>query len=260
MWEALKDGVFQIVQFFYNICGDWGLSIIIITFIFRLILFPLMYRQAHSTFRMQKIQPELNRVQEKYKDDKARQSQEMQKLYADAKFNPLSGCLPIILQIPIFMILFQTLRDMGDRAEVQNYSFYNLVPDLVQSPSAAFELGIGTFVPYLILMIIFAGATFLPMIFQQLRGTGNNNRNQTIIMGVIMTIFMLWISWGSPAGVLLYWGTSSLLGVAQNQWSLHHFRKAEEKKEEEEEELAPPQPIEVNVTRKNKKKRPTKKH
>ncbi len=262
MWDVFKDWIFDVIQFFHGICGDWGLAIIIVTVIFRLILAPLMHHQARSNYRMQKIQPEIAKVQERFKDDKVRQNEEMQKLYAGARFNPLSGCLPLLLQIPIFMALFQTLREMGDREEVQDYTFYNIIPNLITTPSNAFEQGILAFIPYLVLMIIFAGATFLPMILQQLRGNNSNGRqrNQTLIMGVVMTIFMLFISWSSPAGVLLYWGTSSLIGVAQNQWSMHHFRKADKIKEEEEEETLPAQPLEVNVERKAKKKRPTKKH
>ena len=89
MWEAILQGVFGLVQFFYNLCGDWGLAIIIITIIFRLLVAPLMHKQAKSSYTMQKIQPKINELQEKYKNDQVRLSQEMQKIYADAHFNPL---------------------------------------------------------------------------------------------------------------------------------------------------------------------------
>ena len=73
----------------------------------------------------------------------------MQKIYAEMKFNPLAGCLPMLLQMPIFIALFQVLREMGDRIGEGTYSFYNLVPNLVTTPSQAFGEGFGTFVPYL---------------------------------------------------------------------------------------------------------------
>lgn len=257
MWEIFKNWIFDVIQFFYNFCGDWGLAIIIVTVIFRIIVAPLMHKQAKSNFKMQKIQPQLAKIQEKYADDPMRQNEEMQRLYAEAKFNPLAGCLPMLLQMPIFVALFQVLREMGNRAEVQNYTFYGIVPDLVTNPSQAFYQGIGTFIPYAVLMLIFAGATFLPMILQQLKSDNNQQKNQMIFMGVIMTVFMLWISWSSPAGVLLFWGASSLIGVAQNQISMHMCRKADEKKAAE--EALEVKPVEVNVTRKTKKKRPTKK-
>ncbi len=257
MWDVFKDWIFDIINFFYGLVGDWGLAIIIITVIFRIIVSPLMHKQAKSNYKMQKIQPQLSKLQEKYAGDQVRLNQEMQKLYAEAKFNPLAGCLPMLLQMPIFIALFQVLREMGSREEVQNFTFYNLVPNLTETPSGALGQGIGTFVPYLILMIIFAGATFFPMIQQQLKNKDNKQRNQTLIMAVVMSIFMLWISWGSPAGVLLFWGVSSLIGIAQNQFTLRRCRRQDE--EEEASKMLEAKPVEVDVVRKERKKRPTKK-
>lgn len=257
MWDVFKDWIFQAINFFYQMVGDWGLAIIIVTIIFRAIVAPLMHKQAKSNYKMQKIQPEIQKIQSKYAGDQVKMSQEMQKLYAEAKFNPLAGCLPMLLQMPIFIALFQVLREMGGREEVQNFTFYNLVPNLTQSPSGAFSEGIGTFVPYLILMIIFVGATFFPMIQQQLKSKDSKQRNQTLIMAAVMSIFMLWISWGSPAGVLLFWGVSSLIGIGQNQFTLARCRRQDAEKEAEEALIA--KPVEVEVVRKEKKKRPTKK-
>lgn len=258
MWEVFKDWIFDAIRFFYEFCGDWGLAIIIVTVIFRIVVAPIMHKQAKSNYQMQKIQPQIAKIQEKYADDPLRQNQEMQKLYAEAKFNPLAGCIPMLLQMPIFIALFQVLREMGGREEVHDYVFYNIVPNLVTTPAQAFSEGFGTFVPYLILMVIFAGATFLPMILQQMKNDNSKQKSQMMIMAVVMSVFMLWISWSSPAGVLLFWGVSSLIGVAQNQFSMHRCRKLDEKKAAE----APIEvkPVEVNVTRKKKKPRPTKKH
>lgn len=255
MWDAFKNWIFDIIQFFYNFCGDWGLAIIIVTVIFRLLISPLMHKQTKSSFQMQKVQPLMQEIQRKYADDPQRQQEEMQKLYAEAKFNPLAGCLPMLLQMPIFMALFQVLSEMGGRTQGSAYEFYNLVPSLVMRPSEAIAQGFGTFVPYLVLMIIFAGATFLPMVLMQLGNKDNPQRKQTLIMSGVMSIFMLWISWGSPAGVLLFWGASSLIGVAQQQISMRIMKK----KDAEAEEAIEVKPIEVEVTRKPKKKRPSKK-
>lgn len=257
MWEWFKDWIFSIIQFFYDFCGDWGLAIIIITILFRILVAPLMHKQAKSNFQMQKIQPKLQELQTKFANDPQRQQEEMQKLYAEAKFNPLAGCLPMLLQMPIFVALFQVLREMGQREEVQNYCFYNIVPNLIMTPQQALADGFGTFVPYVILMIIFAGATFLPMVMMQLKSENTQQRNQTLIMGGVMSLFMLWISWSSPAGVLLFWGASSLIGIAQNQLTLAICRKEDAKKAED--KALEVKPVEVNVTRKEKKKRPTKK-
>ena len=125
------------------------------------------------------------------------------------------------------------------------------------TPADAFAGGFGTFVPYLILMIIFAGATFLPMVLMQMKSENSPQKNQTLIMAGIMSLFMLWISWTSPAGVLLFWGTSSLIGIAQQQGSLALCRRADARAAEN--EVIEIKPVEVNVTRKVKKPRPTKK-
>lgn len=256
MWDIFKDWIFSVIQFFYNFCNDWGLAIIIVTIIFRIIVAPLMHKQAKSNFQMQKIQPKIAEIQQKYSDDRVRMGEETQKLYAEAKFNPLAGCLPMLLQLPIFMALFQVLREMGDREEVHDFTFYNLVPNLVETPSGALGQGIGAFIPYLILMLVFAGATFLPMVLQQMKNGNSQQRNQTLIMGIIMTVFMLWISWGSPAGVLLFWGVSSLIGIGQNQFTLYRCRKKDREEAAEKELVA--QEVSVNVVRKPKKKRPKK--
>lgn len=260
MWEVFKDWIFGVIQFFYDMCGDWGLAIIIVTIIFRIIVAPLMHKQAKSNFQMQRIQPQLQKIQQKYANDKVRLGQETQKIYAEAKFNPLMGCLPMLLQMPIFIALFQVLREMGYREEVQSFSFYNLVPNLTLTPEGAFVEGMGTFVPYLILMIVFAGATFFPMIQQQLSNKDNPQRTPMLLMSGIMSIFMLWISWGSPAGVLLFWGVSSLIGIGQNQFTLSRCKRQEAKREAEAELETLSKPVEVDVVRKEKKKRPKKKH
>lgn len=255
MWDVFKDWIFDIIHFFYDFCGDWGLAIIIVTVIFRILISPLMHKQTKSSFQMQKVQPLMQELQRKYADDQPRLQEEMQKLYAEVKFNPLAGCLPMLLQMPIFMALFQVLSEMGSRTSGTTYEFYNLVPSLVMRPSEALAVGFGTLVPYLILMVIFAGATFLPMVLMQMGNKDNPQRKQTMIMAAVMSVFMLWISWSSPAGVLLFWGASSLMGIAQQQISMRIMKK----RDAEAAETIEVKPIEVDVTRKQKKPRPTKK-
>lgn len=255
MWDAFKDWIFSCIQFFSNFVGDWGLAIIIITVIFRLIVAPIMHKQIKSSFQMQKIQPLIKEVQTKFSNDPVRMNEEMQKLYAETKFNPLAGCLPMLLQMPIFLAMFQTLRELGGRQTGTSYTFYGMVPDLTLTPSEMFSHGIAAFFPYLVLMLVFALATFLPMILQNIHND-SAQRNQMLIMGSIMTLMMLWISWGSPAGVLLFWGTSSVIGILQNQITMRMMKKAEAAKEAE---MIDVKPVKVNVERKQKKKRPTKK-
>ena len=79
MWDAFKDLIFQIIQFFYDFCGDWGMAIIIVTVIFRVLISPLMHKQTKSSFQMQRVQPLMKEIQTKYADDPQRQQEEMQK-------------------------------------------------------------------------------------------------------------------------------------------------------------------------------------
>ena len=154
----------------------------------------------------------------------------------------------------IFIALFQVLRELADRVEGTDYCFYNIVPNLVISPKDAWEIGFIEAIPYLVLIIIFAGATFLPMILQQ-QGGDEKQRKQTIIMSGVMSIFMLFVGWGSPAGVLLFWGTSSILALIQQRVSMRILQKKDELEEENKEY----QPVKVDVIRKEKTKRPRKK-
>ena len=256
MWDLFKNWIFDVIQFFYGFCSDWGMAIIIVTVIFRIIISPLMHKQTKSSYQMQKVQPLMQEIQTKYADDPTRMQEEMQKLYAEAKFNPLAGCLPMLLQMPIFVALFQVLREMPTYLGTdEGYQFYNLVPNLVTTPSDAFGQGFGAFIPYLILMIIFADATFLPMILMQKNQKDDQQRKQTLMMSGFMSLFMLWISWGSPAGVLLFWGASSLIGIAQQQISMRIMKS----KDAEQADVIDVKPVEVDVTRKVKKPRPKKK-
>ncbi len=258
MWEAILQGIFSLVHFFYNLCGDWGLSIIIITIIFRLLVAPLMHKQAKSSYTMQKIQPKINEIQNKYKNDQVRLGQEMQKIYADAHFNPLAGCLPMLIQMPIFIALFQVLRNIDQYIQGNStICFYNIVPDLIKNPSQAFSEGIVQFIPYVVLIIIFAGATFFPMVQQQLKNKDNPQAKQSLIIAAVMSVMMVFIAWTSPAGVLLFWGVSSLIGIAQNQWTMARCRRQDKEKEEQQASIS--QPYQVEVTRKQKKARPKKK-
>lgn len=256
MWDWFKDLIFMAINFFFEVCHDWGLAILIVTFIFRLLLFPLMQKQIKSSYTMQKFSPKLQELQRKYADDQQRLAAETQKLYAESGFNPIAGCLPMLLQMPIFIALFQVLQSLNSYTQDTQCSFYNILPDLVASPATMLTVGFVPFLPYLIILLIFAGCTFLPSLLMS-KGQAEQQRRQQMIMMVIMSLVMLWIGWGSPAGVLLFWGMSSLFGVFQQQITTRLLRK---KDAEQEERIIETKPIEVDVTRKVKKKRPTKKH
>lgn len=257
MWEEICKIVARIVEIFYFPLHDWGMAIIMLTVVFRLLIMPLMLSQTKSSFKMQQIQPMIKDLQTRYANDPVRMQQEMQKLYAEAKFNPLAGCVPMLIQMPIFIALFQVLRNIQNYLpEYSTFTFYNIVPNLLAVPSEVIGHGFLEFLPYAILIIIFIGATFLPMVLQQRNNSDPKQRNQTYMMALIMGVMMLFVSWSSPAGVLLFWGVSGIIATLTQQIYMRVLKRRES---EVDASVIEVQPVKIEVERKVKKKRPTKK-
>lgn len=255
MWDGILNGCASLLYELAKLVGDWGLAIIIVTLVIRLLLFPVQRKQLKSSFQMQQVQPRMQEIQTLYAGDQVKMQEEMQKLYQETGFNPLSGCLPMLIQMPIFIILFQVLRNkIGDYASGDlTVSFYNILPNLTQTVPDAVGVGIAYAIPYILLMLMFIGFSVAPMIMQMMQN--KQNRNQSMMMMGIMGIMFIWMSFISPAGVMLYWALSSGFGFVQ---SLIQQRVMKKEKQEKEEQQAAYQPVKVNVERKEKKKRPTK--
>ena len=258
MWDWIVQILLQILRFIQGFASDWGLSIIILTVIVRLILTPLLLKSTKSTARMQVLQPKLMEIQQKYADDPQRQAEEMQKFYSENKFNPLGGCLPLLIQMPILLALFTLLRNLpgyiGESGVV--FSFYNIMPDLTTTPGAQWANGIATALPYLISLILFGILTVIPSLYQSHNQTGQQASSMRT-MALVMGIMMLWLGWNLPAGVLLDYDVSSLWQVAQQ---IFVTRRVMEKAKAEEEERLAHAPIEVDVVRREHKARPRKKN
>jgi len=257
VWHAFQLGIFYVIEWFYSFSHDWGMAIVLITILFRILIYPITRKQFKSTYQMQKLQPKLNEIKTKYAGDTQRQQEETMKIYKEAKFNPLSGCLPMLLQMPIFMALYWVLRGLPDFiAESGKFtsgltpSFYHIVSDLTLSPKEVFTTqGVLPALIYVLLVVLFAGSMLVPLLMNK------NRERQTLIMTGVMSIFMIWIGWSAPAGVLLYWDVSSLIGVGQQYAS----KKLLERKDTiAEEEVADITPVKVEVVRKDKKSRPKK--
>lgn len=251
MWAAFQDWIFNVINWFAGFVGNWGLAIIIVTIIFRIIITPLMFKQTKSNYEMQKMNPRIQEIRALYADDPQKQQEETQKLYAEAKFNPLAGCLPIVLQMPIFIALFQVLRSLNERVDPGTVlSFYGILPDLSLSPQQAFDVGGLLYcLPYYITVALFAVSILVPMMLN-----GQTKDKKMLIMMVFMVGFMAWIGVSSPAGVLLFWVVSSIIGIITQQVLTTRYKKADAVKEATE-----VKPVKVNVARKEKKARPTKK-
>ena len=252
MWEWFIDFLTAVLAGIEGFVGDWGLAVIILTVIVRLILTPLMAHSTRSTARMQVMQPKLQEIQERYADDPVRQSEELRKVYADMKFNPLGGCLPLLLQMPIFFGLFSVVQAVPADA-----CFYNILPSIATSCSTVVaESGWLVAAPYIIFDILFGVLTFIPMVLNTSM-QDSSQRSQTMTMGGVMAVMMLMFGWSVPAAVLLYYVTSALWQVVQQR--LITQRVMEKAKAEAEAEAAN-RPVEVDVVRREKKPRPHKKN
>lgn len=252
MWDWFINLLTAILDGIHAFCGDWGLSIIILTLIIRILLTPLQTKSIRSSVQMQILQPKMKEIQELYADDPMRQQQELRKIYSEHKFNPLGGCLPLFLQMPVFFALFSALKLLPAGA-----SFYNIFPDL----SAIVSQTVATIGPvaawaYITADVLFGVLTLIPMVINMQNAQGGSQKS-SLIMGVVMAGFMMWIGWGSvPVGVLLYYITSALWGVIQQVTITKHLTNKYKKEEEERLKNAP---VQVNVVRKEAKPRPKKK-
>lgn len=251
MWEWFCNFLEMVLEAIQSVVGDWGVAIIILTIIIRLILTPIMSKSSASSARMQVMQPKLQEIQDKYADDPTRQSQEMQKLYSQMGYNPMAGCLPMLLQLPVFIGLFTVVKAVPEDA-----SFFGILPSIAMSVSEVLEAsGWVAAIPYIIFDIAFGVLTFVPM-FLSSQNQPDDQKNTSLMTGAIMSLMMLWFGWSVPSAVLLYYVTSSSWQLIQQQLIT---RRVMEKARLEAEELAKNQPVEVDVVRKEKKKRPHKK-
>lgn len=246
MWNAFKEGIFMILLWIQSFVGDWGLAIIVLTVLIRMLLWPLTAKQVKGTYELQKVTPEIKKIQEKYADDKEKQQEELMKFYAEHKVNPFSSCLPMILQMPIFLALYQILGPVSAKtaktvseaalakinlgaylsAHDTTGSIFGFIPDLTVSPSAMFKTGnYVDLIPLVILVVIFGLSVWLPQALMP------GEKSQKMI-GLYMAVFMLFVGWTAPAGVLLYWDVSSILGIAQQQLTQNAVKRALGKNEE----------------------------
>src|SRR3954463_3269935 len=131
--QPLIDVNEAVLHFFHDKVGlGWGLSIICLTIAIRLLILPLTFKQVRSMQEMQRFSPEIQKLRERYKDDKTRQNEELMKLYKEHGFNPLGSCLPLVLQLPFFFGLYQTLRSTHFQEEVGSNGQFFFIPDITK--------------------------------------------------------------------------------------------------------------------------------
>lgn len=248
MWEQAKSLLRGLLELIHNSIASvgigsdfaWGLAIIILTLLVRAAMHPLTQRQMVSMEKMQKLQPMLKVLQDKYGDDKDALNRETMALYKENKVNPASGCLPLLIQLPIFILLYGVLYDLTKRADFTDVTFLgvNLGGSVLTTMANALNLvdeagvkipdeqlgvamvflssftnlsllfsNIGMWIFNFILLILIAWLTWYQ---QHLSSAGNP---QMAMMAWFMPLFLTFICFSLPGGVLLYWGISSLLGI-----------------------------------------------
>ena len=239
LWEGLIDGLGWLLSFYHDAAAAvplvdlaaWGWAIILLTFTVRVVLLPLAIKQISSMRAMQGLQPEMKKIQAKYKADRSmmktnpekyrerrqKQQEEMMKLYKEHNVNPAASCLPLIAQMPIFFALFTLLRDDERVPELASEGFY-LIPNLADAPSA--QMGIGV-----VLLIVLMGATtFLSQRQMMASNPAASQQPQQKVLLYAMPLMLTVFAYSLPVGVLLYWVTTNVWTMGQ-QWVM--FRNIE---------------------------------
>ena len=218
-FEWFMRPIFDLLMWLFKTLGNFGFAIIALTFIVRGLMFPIANKQFKSMAGMRKVQPKLKALQEQYKDDKPRLQQEMLKLYSDEKINPMAGCLPILLQIPVFYALYKVLMVS---VEMRHQPFALWIHDLsAHDPMTPLNLfGLLNFTPpgfmFIGVLPILLGIT---MYMQFKLNPAPMDPMQAQIFGFMPWVMMVVMA-PFAAGLQLYWVVSNLLTIAQ-QWFLY---------------------------------------
>ena len=220
-----------LLTFIYNLVGNYGISLIILTVLVKLILYPLYFKQIKSTASMSSIQPKIKAIQEKYKNDKEKMNEEMAKITKDENFNPMGGCLPMLIQLPIIWGLFTLLRN-----PIKYIADENMIFAVHQSFLWIKDLG----QPDLwILPIAAAVSTYISFAMtQQLTGQnemmGGQGKSMNMIMKYFFPLSILWLARAYPAGLAIYWAGGQFIQIFLNI-RMNKFRsKLKEEQELEE--------------------------
>jgi len=193
IFGPLVDLMRHVLRFFQDLTGSWGWAIILLTVVVRLFMMPLTFRQFRSAQAMQQLQPKIKELQRKYKNDKRKLQEETMKLYQEYRVNPFSSCLPLVIQMPIFICLYYAIRGTP---EIKTASFL-FIPSLGE--------------PWLPLFIFYI---ITQMVSTELMMQPETEAQQKWIMRA-MPIFFIFILYRFPAGLMLYWVTTNLWTIGQ---------------------------------------------
>jgi YidC/Oxa1 family membrane protein insertase len=199
-WGSFVGFVSDSLDYFYRLIGDYGVAILIVTLCVRIITFPLVMKQIRYSKVMQQLQPEMKKIQEKYKNDREKISQETMKLFQTYQVNPLSGCFPILVQMPILFALYQAINT---NHALKEHEFLGI---LTLSSTQSME--------NLILAVFAALTTYI----QSKMSMTSNDPNTRMIL-FIMPIMIGFFTWQFPVALGLYWVFQNILTIIQTYFT-----------------------------------------
>jgi YidC/Oxa1 family membrane protein insertase len=204
----ISQPLFWLLSKVFSFVGNWGVSIIVVTFLIKLVFYKLTESSGRSMAKMRNLQPRMKALQDRYKDDRQALSQAMMELYKREKVNPAAGCLPILIQMPFFLAFYWVLLESVE---------------MRQAPFALWITDLSTRDPYFILPLIMGGAMFM----QQKLNPAPADPVQAKVMQIMPVMFTAFFAF-FPSGLVLYWVTNTLLSIAQ-QWKINAVVEAEAK-------------------------------
>jgi YidC/Oxa1 family membrane protein insertase len=213
----LTKPIFNAMNFFYSYVGNFGISIMIVTILIKLVMFTLANKSYRSMKKMKRLQPEMERLKELYAEDKTRLNQEVMALYKREKVNPVSGCLPLLVQIPVFFSIYKVLYVT---IEMRHAPFFGWIKDLsAPDPTSLFNLfGLLPFTPPGFLMIgVWPLIMATTMFLQQRMSPQPADPVQAQVMKFMPLMFLFMFS-GFPAGLLIYWSWNNILSIVQQSY------------------------------------------
>ena len=209
--QALVDFVVYVLNAIYGVVGNYGIAIIIVTILMRIIIFPLTLKQEKSMKKMRDLQPEIEKIKEKYKDSPQEYQQKTAELYRESGVNPLGGCLPLLIQMPVFVALYGAFSGNAIPADAKFLWFTLKQPDrLFMIGNFAFNL----------LPILNVGVTYIQQKIMTNTTSGQESNQQMKTMLYMMPLMMLFIFYRMPSGVTLYYLVSGALSLVQQYFIL----------------------------------------
>jgi YidC/Oxa1 family membrane protein insertase len=229
VFNPIFEAMGTVLSWLYAIVPNYGIAIIMLTILVRLVLYPLTAKQARSMIAMQRVQPEIKKLQAKYKDDKQKLNEEMMKFYKENKINPFGGCLPLLAQMPIFISLFRVLHDPQKYVPKGSQFYANMCQTAAcKAPKMDFfgmnlsdsagghHSSLAAALPYWLLV----GGVVVTAYLQQrqtMKNSPGGQNQQAQIIGKVMPLVFAFISINLPAGVVLYFFVSNLWQMGQQE-------------------------------------------